>query len=636
MKLVKNILFAVLGVFAFSLHIQAQDCLDLYTRAESLRKSKKYAEAITCYQQAKDCNPDLKADCEAGIKKCLPYLPVLEISEQEVLIPYQGGDKEIKVNSTDKWGIEGLGSIGWCNTNTYDGKNFIVQCREANDSTRARMTTLMVKSGSLYKSVKVIQEGRPEYIEVGAASLAFPAQGSDDNISIKSNAYWDVNSVPSWCKVEKKEDGIHIAVFPNDRSVERTAAIVIVSPTKSVTINIYQSAKDEHLTLSQNDLVLNAEGDVRYMKIYTDAENWFVGDYPTWLNVQRVGQDSIRIQCGKNIPNGEPRSGSVQVRTDRQTAGVLVTQSCRMPQDLIFPDSKLVGGRDFSIGFSASYYLPFIGSSAGGDYVGSVLDYGLGTSVENASYKSATGYGFGVFADIRLYKNIFLMAGVNLTQVKYKNEFNQNTTYTTPLSAYEYLKGDVQNSYKEEYSHTMIEVPILASYRFKVNDVSHVQLNLGPVLNFGLSAKMKLSGNTDCETMRKYNNITHEAVNSANYVRHTAVNAEFNLYQPCVYWEEMYTTGNDAAVSHHDQFQEAPLKKINCGLRVGAAYEWAGLSFGLSYTHMLTNMANKNYWENERWTVLNVSDATMKGYKHRINNLEFKIAYTLRYIKLKK
>ena len=237
---------------------------------------------------------------------------------------------------------------------------------------------------------------------------------------------------------------------------------------------------------------------------------------------------------------------------------------------------------------------------------------------------------------MRLYKNIFLMAGVNFTQVKYKNTFGQNTTYILPHTKYQYMKGDVQNSYTEDYTHTMIEVPILGSYRFKVNDMSHVQINVGPVLNFGLSAKMKFSGNTDSETMHLFNSATHLRVDNSNYLRHTAVNTEFNLYQPCVYWEEMYTTGNDAAVPHHDKFQSSPLKKFNCGLRLGTAYEWAGLSFGLSYTYMLTNMANKNYWENERWTVLNNSDVTMKGYKHRIHTLEFKLGYTLRYLKLKK
>ena len=632
MKTTRKVLLAAIGMIACSMQLNAQSCADLYKRANSLKNSKNYAEAITYYQRARDCDANLRTDCNKWIEYCRKRLPKLEISEQEIVIPYQGGDKNIEVTSTDKWKIDGM--TEWCNTDAFDSKNFIVQCREANNSTRSKTATLMVKSGSLYKTVKVIQEGRPEYIEVGAQSLSFPAKGTEDDITIESNANWDVTSIPSWCKIEKKDDGIHIIVSPNDRVMERTDDIVIVSPSKSVTIKIYQGAGEEHLTLSQNNLVFNSEGDVHYMKVYTDADNWFVGDYPNWMNVQRIGNDSIRIECGKNIPNGEPRSGSVQVRTDRQTAGVMITQSPRMAQDLIF--SKLVGGRNFSLGVSASYYLPFVSASAGGDYVGSVLDYGLGTSAENASYKSAIGYSFGLFADIRLYKNIFLMAGANFTQVKYKNEFNQNTIYTQPRSAYEYMKGELQNSYKEEYTHTMIEVPILASYRFKVNNASHVQLNLGPVLNFGLSSKMRLSGNSDCETMKIYNNVTHQPINNSNYLHHTAVNTEFNLYQPCVYWEEMYTSGNDAAVPHHDTFQEAPFSKFNCGLRFGVAYEWAGLSFGLSYTQMLTNMANKNYWNNERWTVLNVSNITMKGYKHRLNTLEFKLAYTLRYIKTKK
>lgn len=633
MRTTGKVLLATIGMIACSMQLNAQSCADLYKRANSLKDSKNYAEAITYYQRAKDCDANLRTDCNKWIKWCRDRLPVLEISEQEILIPYQGGDKQIEVKSTDKWKIDG--TTEWCNTDAFNSKSFIIQCREANNSTRSKIATLMVKSGSLFKSVKVVQEGRPEYIEVGAQSLSFPAKGTEDDITIESNANWDVTSIPSWCKIERNDDGIHIIVSPNDRVMERTDDIVIVSPSKSVTIKIYQGAGEEHLTLSQNNLIFNAEGDVHYMKVYTDADNWFVGDYPTWMSVQRIGNDSIRIECGKNIPNGEPRSGSVQVRTDRQTAGVMITQCPRMAQDLIFPDSKIVGGKNFSLGFSASYYMPFVNASAGGDYVGSVLDYGLGTSAENASYKSAIGYSFGVFADVRLYKNIFLMAGANFAQIKYKNEFNKNTIYTQPFSAYEFMRGELQNSYTEDYTHTMIEVPILASYRFKTNNVSHVQLNFGPVLNFGLSSKMKFSGNSDCETMKIYNNVTHQPIDNSNYLHHTAVNTEFNLYQPCVYWEEMYTSGNDAAVPHHDTFQEAPFSKFNCGLRLGVAYEWAGLSFGLSYTRMLTNMANKNYWDNERWTVLNVSDTTMKGYKHRLNTLEFKLAYTLRYIKNK-
>lgn len=642
------LLMLVACLSMFSTVCSAQSCGEKLRAASELKKAGianndigKLNRAVYLFRQVSQCDPDMRSRCTKevnAINKIIKSLkPDLAISTSEVTIPYQGGARQIDVVSSGKWVVEGKND--WCDIEEFEGNSFAVKCLEANNDTRNKVANLMVKNGSIFKSIKVIQEGRPEYIEVGAQSLSFPSKGTEDIIKVESNANWNVTSVPSWCKAVKneKDSCIHIIVSPNDRVMERTDDIVIVSPSKSVTIKIYQGAGEEHLTLSQNNLVFNSEGDVHYMKVYTDADNWFVGDYPNWMNVQRIGKDSIRIECGKNIPNGEPRSGSVQVRTDRQTAGVMITQSPRMAQDLIFPDSKLVGGRNFSLGVSASYYLPFVSASAGGDYVGSVLDYGLGTSAENASYKSAIGYSFGLFADIRLYKNIFLIAGANFSQIKYKNEFNKNTTITVPLSSYQNLKGDVQNAYTEDYTHTMLEVPVLASYRFKVNNVSHVQLNLGPVLNFSLSSKMKLSGNTSGSALHVYsNNPPYNVIDNSNYDRHTAVNAEFNLHQPCVLWSEKYTLGNDAAVDQHDEFQEAPFSKFNYGLRFGVAYEWAGISFGLSYTQMLSNMANKNYWDNERWTVLNSSDVTMKGYKHRLNTLEFKLAYTLRYIKTKK
>lgn len=638
-------LLLVINLSGFMTKCYSQKCGEKWRTATELEKSGRAAndisklnQAVYLFRQVAQCDPDMRGKSNQkvnSINKLIRSLkPDLTISASEVTIPYQGGARQIDVVSNGKWSIEGQND--WCDVEEFENNSFGIKCLTANNETRSKVATLMVKSGALYKSIKVIQEGRPEYLEVGAQSLSIPAKGTEDDITIESNANWDVTSIPSWCKIEKKDDGIHIIVSPNDRVMERTDDIVIVSPSKSITIKIYQGAGEEHLTLSQNNLKLNAEGDVHYLKVYTDADNWFVGDYPNWMNVQKIGNDSIRIECGKNIPNAGERSGSVQVRTERQTAGVMITQSPRMAQDLIFPDSKLISGRNLSFGVSASYYAPFISTSAGGDYVGSVIDYGLGTSAENASYKSAVGYSIGLFADIRLYKNIFLIAGANFSQIKYKNEFNQNTIYTMPRSAYEYMRGELQNSYTEDYTHTMIEIPILASYRFKINEASHVQLNLGPVLNFGLSSKMNFSGNSDCETMKIYNNLTNKQVDNSNYLRHTAVDTEFNLYQPCVYWEEMYTTGNDASVPHHDTFQEAPFGKFNCGLRFGVAYEWAGISFGISYTQMLTNMAQKNYWENERWTVLNVSDVTMKGYKHRLNTLEFKLAYTLRNNKTKK
>ena len=643
MKKRSIVICAMIGLSGLLHQTRAQSTgEDLFVQANNLLKNGNCDDArkaISLYNRAKKADINLRNDCDKRILKCQAIIKKgcnvsLELSTDVVEIPYQGGDYQVGVISSKNWKVDGLQK--WISTESYDKNSLILQCRDQNNSTRERISNLMVKSGDLYKSLKVVQAARPEYIEVDATSLAFPSKGTTEQIGVESNAKWDVSSIPSWCKVEKGDSIIRIIVSPNDRVMERVDDIVIVSPNKSVTIKIYQGAGEEHLTLSQNNVVLSALGGKHYMKVYTDADNWFVGDFPSWINVQRVGKDSICIESGKNIPNGQERSGSVQIKTDRQTAGVMVTQAAREAVDIIFPDSKIVGGRNLSLGISASYFMPFVNASAGGDYVGSVVDYSLGNSTENASYKKVVGYSFGLFADMRLYKNIFLMAGLNFTQIKYQNEFGLNTTYTMPHNSYQYQRGEVQNSYKEEYTHTMIEVPILASYRFKLNDVSHVQLNLGPILNFGLSSKMDFSGNTDSDQMRLYNRYTNDRADNANYHRHVGANADFNLYQPCVAWTESYTTGNIADINHHDTFTESPLHRFNWGVRAGVAYEIAGLSFGLYYTMMLSNMANKGYWENKRWTVLNESNQVMTGYKQRIHTLEFKLAYTLRYLGQKK
>ena len=630
------------GLLGLPLQVQAQSGPELYRQANTLKKKgscEDARQAIKLYNRAKKAESNLRVDCDKNIQKCQAIIKKdcnvsLDITQEVVEIPYQGGESQIGVISSKKWDVEGIKE--WFTTRVGDKKdNFIVSCLDQNNSTRERTTTLTVKSGDLFKSLKVVQAARPEYIEVDATSLAFPSKGTTELIGVESNANWEVRSAPSWCKVEKGDSTIRIIVQPNDRVMERPGDIIIASPNKSVTIKISQGAGEEHLTLSQNNIILPAEGGKHYMKVYTDAENWFLGDFPSWLNVERVGSDSICIMSGKNEPNGQERSGSVQVKTDRQTTGLFVTQAARQAVDLIFGENR-VNGNNISLGVSASYYMPFVSTSASGDFIGSLVDYSLGNSLEDADYNSAVGYSFGLFADIRLYQNIYLMAGVNFSQIKYKNTFAQNTSLIVPYNSYQYMKGDVQNSYTEDYTHTMIEVPILASYRFPINNVSHVQLNLGPVLNFGLSSKMKFSGNTDSETMLMYNRFTDKQAGISNYPRHTMVDAEFNLYQPCVSWTESYTTGNVGIITDHHKFTESPFHRFNCGLRAGVGYEIAGLSFGLYYTMMLTNMANKGYWENKRWTVLNESDQLMSGYKHRIHTLEFRLAYTLRYLGMNK
>ncbi|MBR2238757.1 MAG: outer membrane beta-barrel protein [Prevotella sp.] len=650
MKQKRNLL-AMTVILGLSLQVQAQQTtpnsgVELFKQGNAQMRHggcEDAKKAINFYNKAMKVDRNLRIECSKNIEKCKKIIGKgcdarLELTEKKVEIPYQGGDQFIGVISSSKWNYEGK-KEKWMNIEKDDKGNVIVSCPNQNNSTRERTTTLKFISGSFLKELEVVQAARPQYIEVDVQSLNFPPSGATETVKVESNVNWSIENVADWCKVEKSDSTIQIIVSPNERTLERDNSIVLKMPNdEKVIVKIHQIAGRERLSLSQNDISLPSEGGKHFMRVYTDADNWFIGDFPNWLNVEKVGNDSICIEADKYATYSYEelaRSGSVQIKTDRQTVGVMVRQS---PKYVIedWWNRKTIPGRNISLGVSASYYMPFVSTTAGGDYVGSVVDYSLGNSQENASYKSAVGYSFGLFADMRLYKNIYLMAGMNFTQIKYKNTFGLNTIRKVPSNTYQYLMGEVQNSYTEEYSHTMLEVPILASYRFPINDVSHVQLNLGPVFNFGMTAKMDLTGNTNTEKMHLYNRGTDTQVGPSDIPHHTSTQAEFDLYKSCVAWTEAYTTGNTGTISDHVFFSDSPMHRFNWGVRAGAAYEIAGISFGIYYTMMLSNMANDGYWENKRWTVLNESNQVMPGYKHRIHTLELKLAYTMRYLGMKK
>ncbi len=50
MKLFRTSFLAVMGMFAFSLQAQAQNCAELYQRATALKNNKNYVDAIGYYQ----------------------------------------------------------------------------------------------------------------------------------------------------------------------------------------------------------------------------------------------------------------------------------------------------------------------------------------------------------------------------------------------------------------------------------------------------------------------------------------------------------------------------------------------------------------------------------------------------------
>ena len=620
--------------------VNAQSCRDLYKEAKSLEKQGKLEKAKTKYRQVVSCGDklyylDSKERIE-WINRILrrpdPVKP-FSISDNEVVIPYQGGQDVITVDGNGSWKADLIdGENGWCKIKKEKGKIYIVS--DANESNTERSCIVSISMGGKTKKVTVKNEKAPEILIPSVENVTFPYNGETNTVEIHSNTDWEVKDVPGWIVSSKEEGKITLTALANENNIERKADIKIEGASKSVIINIYQGAGLDHLAFSKNDLHFGPDGGDEYINIYTDAEDWRFGDFPHWCQVTKVADNLLRIHCTPNEPININREASVNVTTGKQTLGINVSQEAK-PFVAMIPNFG-IGGRAISFGVSVGYVNPFISASSGGNYTGSVVNYALGDKAENASYSTSGGFNVGAFADIRLYKNFYLKAGLEFTHYSYSNYFNKDVDRRILKTIEYYLGGKTENKYKEEYTMNQLEIPILGSYRIATTRISHVQFNVGPVIYYGLSAKMKLGGNTDTETLRAYKytdlEFTNQLFNNSTYSSHYAGSGELDMYGKHYEHTETYTMGNNADKTKPYDLEDSPLNRFNFGLRFGAAFEYAGISLGVEYNLMLTNMANKKFWESDRLTIFDQTPGTvMSGYKQRNSYLGVKLAYTFRY-----
>lgn len=372
--------------------------------------------------------------------------------------------------------------------------------------------------------------------------------------------------------------------------------------------------------------------------LFTQPEN----DFKVLINGNEVGLSPYK--------SGKLEPGSYKVRIEKEKFYPVDTLiRLREGDDFqftctatSFADSlffnRMLGGRRLSFGVSAGYVIPMVSASSGGSFTGSVMNYSLGNSDENVNFTSQSGFTFGVFADYRIYKNFYVNLGVNYTQIKFKNSFNQPFGNSVLLTeGYIATVGDITNNYEEKYTLNMIEIPILASYRFVLTRTGSLHLNLGPYFSWGLSAKAKISGSSEYSG-NLYSikpNMEIDLSQSHGPSRGSShVSGELDLYESTHGYA--ITSENDASLSQtfNTEYKspESPLKRFNMGLKMGVTYELRAFQLSVNYNLQLTNAAKSGFWEGNRVPLFNqYGENHMSGYKQRMHSLEIKVGYVFRY-----
>lgn len=306
--------------------------------------------------------------------------------------------------------------------------------------------------------------------------------------------------------------------------------------------------------------------------------------------------------------------------------------------DSLFFNREL-GGRRLSFGINVGYVMPFVGASSGGGFTGSPINYSLGDSREDVDYKSQSGLTAGLFADIKLYKNLYLIAGANYTLYRYKNTFDQafeGHIYRT-ISNTVYYADTYNNNYEEDYTHHIIDFTAMASYRFVLTRMSSLHINAGPYISWNMSAKMKLSGSSELGGSiheKKLDNSVDYSKSLGTFSSSDHIEGDFDLFKKKQSYIKTSEMGSSLGYEYvyEDSYEKSPFKRFNYGLKFGLTYELHGFQLSANYVFQLSNMANDEFWEGTRIPLFSqTGENAMSGYKHRLHALEIKLGYVLRY-----
>ena len=178
--------------------------------------------------------------------------PELEVGDTELSFSGSGGVASFSILSNADWVVNT--GVLWLKASAEEGTGnaTVTLTAERNEKTEARtaQVTVRTKDGIIRKSITVSQAAGEPYLELDVYSLNFSPQEGRAEVSVSSNASWNVTSSDSWCTVEKNTAANSVSVFvkANDSGKSRSAIITVKADKGGLekTVTVSQSTPEDN------------------------------------------------------------------------------------------------------------------------------------------------------------------------------------------------------------------------------------------------------------------------------------------------------------------------------------------------------------------------------------------------------
>ena len=183
----------------------------------------------------------------------------------------EGGSQNVTFTSSDDWTAQVLNDRAndWCKLTPASGvagNGQITVTAAANATTDERSASIILKSGTVQKTIKVTQKQK-DALTVTASKFEVAAEGGTVAIEVKANvdfSYSVDGASQSWIKYQTtramKTSTLVFDIAENDSRDKRQGTVTISSGALKEVVTIYQEGAKPTIVISKSEYVIGSEG----------------------------------------------------------------------------------------------------------------------------------------------------------------------------------------------------------------------------------------------------------------------------------------------------------------------------------------------------------------------------------------
>ena len=207
----------------------------------------------------------------------------LTVSPTNVDFSTDGGTSKVTITSSAAWTAEFVNDRAedWCSIDSTSGSagtSTLTITATANDTPDDRSASVVVKSGTLSKTINVSQKQK-DALTVTSSKFEVDAEGGEVVVEVKANIDFEYaidDAAKDWISYEGtraiQTSTLVFKVAGNDDTEKREGKITIESGEFSEEVTVYQAGEEPSIVISQNEYTVSSDGETIAVEVTSNVD----------------------------------------------------------------------------------------------------------------------------------------------------------------------------------------------------------------------------------------------------------------------------------------------------------------------------------------------------------------------------